>query len=429
MALGVYKALFNFVAERESDLSLNVGDIVFVSKKINHEWYEGTSNQSFGQFPSCYVKMIFNITPEKIGVVISSFAGNQNDHLSLCEGDVIGLTRVIDEHWSIGYSSTGKGVFPTQCVQELWLPKSFMPELCAVAINNFCAQEDNDLTISVGDNISLILELDDFWLIGYLNNKKGKFPKSFVRVLNNLPENMKFRNASVGGSVGDIDCDFGRVSNFNFIENENQKLEKIKISSIAKSVMKPSVSAKPKHLIKKDKSSFQNDYQFELIDEKIFDMHNGVRKVPSIKRKAPPRPLISNSIKSEFLTDLSSTQASQFQYKIMDSKISSQPTTPISIKNSPNISQQTKVVSLPISSPNTNSLVSCSDLMTVSFSKEKQLEFSNGISRNDSDPKLLKALKTTAPKKSSINNSSDKSVGGLLQLVGKCCHFVLQYFT
>ncbi|XP_065641623.1 dynamin-binding protein isoform X2 [Hydra vulgaris] len=327
MALGVCKALFDFVAERESDLSLHIGDIVFVSKKINNDWYEGFSNNKYGHFPSCYVEMIFNSTPEKVGVVISNFKGDQKDHLPLTKGDVIGITGVIDENWSSGYSNSEKGIFPTNFLKELTIPNS------------------------------AILPQTDF-----INNK-------------------------ISGSNDNLD------------EFEKKKLERS--TSYLKTKIKPNILPKPK--LKKEKNLIQNDYQFELTDEKIFDICDSVKKGPVVKRKAPPQPIITN-VSSTTPNESSIVQSNQINKEVINRKMNQQKS-PINIKNSPSIYSHSDMQTLPINSLNNNSSASRSNLMTVSFTKEKQLEFSNGLSGYESDSHLLKDSK-----KNTNKISFDKSV-------------------
>ncbi|XP_065653962.1 dynamin-binding protein-like isoform X2 [Hydra vulgaris] len=327
MALGICKALFDFVAERESDLSLHAGDIVFVSKKINNDWYEGFSNNKYGHFPSCYVEMIFNSTPERVGVVISNFKGDQNGHLPLTKGDVIGLIGVIDENFSSGYLNSAKGIFPTNFVKELTIP------------NNVILPQTN-----------------------FINNKISS-------------------------------------SNDNLDEIEKKKLERS--TSYLKTKIKPNILPKPK--LKKDKNLIQDDYQFELTDEKIFDICGSVKKGLVVKRKAPPQPIITN-VSSTNPNESSVVPSNQINKEVITRKMNQQ-RSPINIKNSPSISSHSDIQTLSINSLNNNSSTSRSNLMTVSFTKEKQLEFSNGLSDYESDSHLLKESK-----KSTNKISFDKSI-------------------
>lgn len=56
--LMMVKANYNFAAESENEISLRKGDIIKVTKHIDEGWWIGTCNGKNGMFPSNYVSII-----------------------------------------------------------------------------------------------------------------------------------------------------------------------------------------------------------------------------------------------------------------------------------------------------------------------------------------------------------------------------------
>ena len=52
------KALFNFDARREDELTLKEGDIVDVYRKVDDGWWMGQVGDRVGYFPSNYVEQL-----------------------------------------------------------------------------------------------------------------------------------------------------------------------------------------------------------------------------------------------------------------------------------------------------------------------------------------------------------------------------------
>ena len=54
--LGKARALYNFSAQRDGDLSFNLGDEIIVLEKDDKGWWKGEVNGKTGVFPSNYVE-------------------------------------------------------------------------------------------------------------------------------------------------------------------------------------------------------------------------------------------------------------------------------------------------------------------------------------------------------------------------------------
>jgi hypothetical protein len=60
-------------------------------------------------------------------------------------------------------------------------------EPCCKALYDFEAENSEELDFKEGVLIKLIARLDDNWLLGELNGRQGRFPISYVEVINPLP--------------------------------------------------------------------------------------------------------------------------------------------------------------------------------------------------------------------------------------------------
>lgn len=54
----VARALYNFVGQSSRELTFRRGDLIFVRRQVDKNWYEGEYNAMIGLFPSNYVEVI-----------------------------------------------------------------------------------------------------------------------------------------------------------------------------------------------------------------------------------------------------------------------------------------------------------------------------------------------------------------------------------
>ncbi|XP_076830431.1 sorbin and SH3 domain-containing protein 1 isoform X1 [Brachyhypopomus gauderio] len=124
-------ALFNFKAETLKELPFQKGDIVYILRQVDQNWYEGEHHGRVGIFPRNYVELLpptEKAQPKKSGPVQVleygeamarfNFTGDTVVEMSFRKGERITLIRRVDENWYEGkISGTNRqGIFPVSYV-------------------------------------------------------------------------------------------------------------------------------------------------------------------------------------------------------------------------------------------------------------------------------------------------------------------------
>lgn len=52
------RALYNFIGQSPRELTFRRGDLIFVRRQVDKNWYEGEHNAMLGLFPFNYVEVI-----------------------------------------------------------------------------------------------------------------------------------------------------------------------------------------------------------------------------------------------------------------------------------------------------------------------------------------------------------------------------------
>ncbi|XP_044011704.1 uncharacterized protein LOC122854795 isoform X3 [Aphidius gifuensis] len=130
------RAMYNFVGQTSRELSFRRGDIILVRRQIDKNWYEGEHNAMIGLFPINYVEVLLydnsrtTLKKSNEGQARAkfNFSAQTNLELSLSKGEIIILTRRVDENWFEGRIGNKKGIFPVTYVDVLVEPGQHRPE-------------------------------------------------------------------------------------------------------------------------------------------------------------------------------------------------------------------------------------------------------------------------------------------------------------
>ncbi|XP_053277163.1 vinexin isoform X3 [Pleuronectes platessa] len=133
------RAKFNFQAQSPKELTLHKGDIVYIHRQVDANWFEGEHHGRAGIFPTSYVEIVpptEKPTPIKSptlqvldygeAVALFNFNGDLPVELSFRKGEVINITRQIDEKWLEGRitGTSRSGIFPVNYVQVNKMPRT-----------------------------------------------------------------------------------------------------------------------------------------------------------------------------------------------------------------------------------------------------------------------------------------------------------------
>ncbi|XP_016075371.1 PREDICTED: sorbin and SH3 domain-containing protein 1 isoform X3 [Miniopterus natalensis] len=131
------RAKFDFKAQTLKELPLQKGDIVYIYKQIDQNWYEGEHHGRVGIFPRTYVELLppaEKAQPKKLapvqvlefGEAIAkfNFNGDTQVEMSFRKGERITLLRQVDENWYEGRipGTSRQGIFPITYVDVIKRP-------------------------------------------------------------------------------------------------------------------------------------------------------------------------------------------------------------------------------------------------------------------------------------------------------------------
>ncbi|XP_036024774.1 sorbin and SH3 domain-containing protein 1 isoform X30 [Onychomys torridus] len=234
------RAKFDFKAQTLKELPLQKGDIVYIYKQIDQNWYEGEHHGRVGIFPRTYIELLppaEKAQPRKLApvqvleygeaVAKFNFNGDTQVEMSFRKGERITLLRQVDENWYEGRipGTSRQGIFPITYVDVLkrpWvknpggyidLPYSSSPsrsaaaspqqpqaqqrrvtpdrsqtsqDLCSYqALYSYVPQNDDELELRDGDIVDVMEKCDDGWFVGTSRRTRqfGTFPGNYVKPL------------------------------------------------------------------------------------------------------------------------------------------------------------------------------------------------------------------------------------------------------
>ncbi|NWS72388.1 SRBS1 protein, partial [Crotophaga sulcirostris] len=234
------RAKFDFKAQTLKELPLQKGDIVYIYKQIDQNWYEGEHHGRVGIFPQSYIELLtpaekpqpkkplpLQVLEYGDAVAKFNFNGDTQVEMSFRKGERITLIRRVDENWYEGkISGTNRqGIFPVTYVEVLKRPvvknaidypdppvslspsRSMTPSpqqpqaqqqgtssdrsqtphdiVSYQALYNYTPQNDDELELRDGDIVDVMEKCDDGWFVGTSRRTRqfGTFPGNYVKLL------------------------------------------------------------------------------------------------------------------------------------------------------------------------------------------------------------------------------------------------------
>ncbi|XP_022424986.1 sorbin and SH3 domain-containing protein 1 isoform X23 [Delphinapterus leucas] len=234
------RAKFDFKAQTLKELPLQKGDVVYIYKQIDQNWYEGEHHGRVGIFPRTYIELLppaEKAQPKKLapvqvleyGEAIAkfNFNGDTQVEMSFRKGERITLLRQVDENWYEGRipGTSRQGIFPITYVDVIRrplvknpvdyidLPFSSSPSRSATAspqqpqaqqrrvtpdrsqtsqdlfsyqaLYSYIPQNADELELRDGDIVDVMEKCDDGWFVGTSRRTRqfGTFPGNYVKPL------------------------------------------------------------------------------------------------------------------------------------------------------------------------------------------------------------------------------------------------------
>jgi hypothetical protein len=132
----VARAIFSFQAQNNRELSFKKGDVIYIKKQVDSNWYEGERNAMLGIFPTTYVEII---PQDAVASQVSTLSKKERNmdgaakakfnftaqtpmEVSFLKGESVVLTRRIDKNWFEGRVGSRKGILPVAYVDILTEP-------------------------------------------------------------------------------------------------------------------------------------------------------------------------------------------------------------------------------------------------------------------------------------------------------------------
>ncbi|XP_056883537.1 SH3 domain-containing protein 19-like isoform X3 [Takifugu flavidus] len=195
-------ALFDYEGEEDDELTFSQGDVIALQELVGQEWGRGQIHGRVGIFPLNFAQVVEPLPPsapttgeaviasqepksQEWDLALFDFPGQTAEDLSFHKGAIIQVTEHIDAEWRRGRVEGREGLYPaafTQPHQAQPVPVQHSAGK-AVARFDFTAESGDELTLKVGDIITEVESLDEEWIAGVADGKRGIVPKSYISVL------------------------------------------------------------------------------------------------------------------------------------------------------------------------------------------------------------------------------------------------------
>lgn len=188
----VGKVLYDFQKQNPKELSIKRGDIIFIRKVIDTNWFEIEHNGATGLVPQNYIEILTSETNQQRSQqkarVKFNFSPKSEMELGLRAGDVVTIVRQIDANWYEGKIDGRRGILPVSYVEDLANSPTNGSSLLSSglqyeAMYNYKPQNLDELELMKGDRVTVHERCDDGWFVGTSERTGsfGTFPGNYVR--------------------------------------------------------------------------------------------------------------------------------------------------------------------------------------------------------------------------------------------------------
>lgn len=214
-------ASFDYEGEEEDELTFSQGDVIALLELVDGEWGRGRIHGRVGIFPLNFAEVVealpqsepdptgksvlmessaapksspasdseittggdvLNPQVEEWDEAVFDFPGQTAEDLSFQKGALIQVTGHIDSEWRRGRVNGKEGLYPVAFTQ----PCQVQPAAgkgSARAVFDFTAENEDELTLKVGDIVTQVESVDEEWILGVVGGKRGIVPKNYISLL------------------------------------------------------------------------------------------------------------------------------------------------------------------------------------------------------------------------------------------------------
>ncbi|XP_033246390.1 sorbin and SH3 domain-containing protein 1 isoform X24 [Drosophila miranda] len=183
---GQARAKYNFQAQSGVELSLNKGELVTLTRRVDGNWFEGKIANRKGIFPVSYVEVLTDIGAEDIAartttVISSQSTTNLRPNLDVLRTNINNEFNTLTQNGAQPVNGILKETRTLHKTDALHVDTSSEP-LAYRALYKYRPQNSDELELLEGDLVHVLEKCDDGWFVGTSQRTGcfGTFPGNYV---------------------------------------------------------------------------------------------------------------------------------------------------------------------------------------------------------------------------------------------------------
>ncbi|XP_026834199.1 uncharacterized protein LOC6541201 isoform X9 [Drosophila erecta] len=183
---GQARAKYNFQAQSGIELSLNKGELVTLTRRVDGNWFEGKIANRKGIFPCSYVEVLTDIGAEDIAartttVITSQSTTNLRPNLDVLRTNINNEFNTLTQNGAQPPNGILKETRTLHKTDALHVDTSSEP-LAYRSLYKYRPQNSDELELLEGDLVHVLEKCDDGWFVGTSQRTGcfGTFPGNYV---------------------------------------------------------------------------------------------------------------------------------------------------------------------------------------------------------------------------------------------------------
>nr|XP_044248813.1 sorbin and SH3 domain-containing protein 1 isoform X9 [Drosophila takahashii] len=183
---GQARAKYNFQAQSGIELSLNKGELVTLTRRVDGNWFEGKIANRKGIFPCSYVEVLTDIGAEDIAartttVITTQSTTNLRPNLDVLRTNINNEFNTLTQNGAQPPNGILKETRTLHKTDALHVDTSSEP-LAYRALYKYRPQNSDELELLEGDVVHVLEKCDDGWFVGTSQRTGcfGTFPGNYV---------------------------------------------------------------------------------------------------------------------------------------------------------------------------------------------------------------------------------------------------------